>query len=607
MASKTERPTEILAEIESYLEQIGKTISPVGDTKFQDYLISILRDESPKQETLRRAFEFPSQVNLRQDLTSLLESQELSLMPLKNVCAQRLYHLLWRFKFTVEEIDAEWREEVLQKTRSLLLLVDPYLTARRPNLLHVKAALEFAGDPVYFSESVADPMLFAALRAFEYDELREPLPIPDEQRLRFKKETLDFIFVYLSEVLSRQREIDDSSNAWWAVRVGVESGEERFQPLIRIILDRFPSVVAPRDEIRKKSTVPEIYTRLRTSAYTLSNIQAILEQNFALEAELKKQLDAMIQELLTILQDTPRSNNLYLASVHYESLRNYLDYEEFKLIADIVTSGRLQLSEFSPVGEFVCADSTLSETLSELKTWLLSDDVRGHRQSVLIYGPSSVGKSFLIEQLFKEGKQKHLFKDRQVICTPDVDVIGRIASIASEISSSPTVGVPPFIFLDEADTERKSSFFPNLIDFLDKGSIRDGAPQLREFVLFWGGGKYGSVDNLRNVLEHQQENGPLQKGFDVFNRAKFKINLPAALLRNKNLKLLLGLAGILRFFNKSQLTIDTSVFTWLRNMPLAFGTGVRQFGNIVRKLKLEDGIVRVPGVSQAGITVEVVN
>ena len=112
---------------------------------------------------------------------------------------------------------------------------------------------------------------------------------------------------------------------------------------------------------------------------------------------------------------------------------------------------------------------------------------------------------------------------------------------------------------------------------MDTGAIAGaGAAKTDDLVLFWGGGKHGSVESLKTFLTQSQSNPGYEKGLDVFNRSSRRMNLPATLLRNKNLKLLMGLSEIISQ-HSSPCRVDTGILRELREMPMAYAQGARTF------------------------------
>ena len=248
-------------------------------------------------------------------------------------------------------IDTNWKEETVDKLASISQLCGPYLILERPTLVEVSTALELKSDLKRFSESAADPTLFAALRAF--DNTDRPLLVSDTEREGNSHQGLDLYLRFLDRNY-RPSSVGSTMvrNAWWALRVGLENGDPRFEPLLDRMLQRFPKVEVPNAEVKSLSVVPDIYIDLRTSAYTLSNIQAILKSQHAVSAETRYRLQALIDATAQRLLRATRSDNLYLACVHYEGLRNYLDYKEHEYITSKIHSSHLSLKEFRPVGSF---------------------------------------------------------------------------------------------------------------------------------------------------------------------------------------------------------------------------------------------------------------
>lgn len=578
---------DLLIKLEAIIKKVARALPSGHDGDLLSLLKPILGGISPKNATLRQAFGFPATVAASRNLASVLSSSELSFRPIISIYAQRIYQFLWRCEYTVKEIDADWREEALSKIGFLSQLCEPYLLNQRPTLVDLSSALQHKANLGRFSESAADPTLFAVLRAFDYAEAG--ITVSENTKQQMKANALSFIYDYLMAVVTEGKRIDDSSNVWWALRLGLESDDTRFDELVEKLLNLFSKPVVPSVEVKNLSLVPEIYTELRTSAYTLTSLQAILEAKIKLDKGLRSRLRTLIDNAVQKLVKTQPSLNLYLACVHYEGLRGYLDCIEQEYIASKMKGSILKLSDFKPVGQFVCGDETLDSQIREVVTWLKPKSTRKKRDSVLVYGASSTGKSFLIEQLFKEFGQESSYVQHRIVCEPSVDVPAVLKNIFDSFSTGSSGAMPPFLFLDEADVVFPKSIFTTVLPLLE-GSTLGGSPVTPDsFVLFWAGGKHGSLQAFRTFLVKNQRSKEFEKGFDLFNRGK-QLNLPASLIRNKNQKLLLGLAALAKRFDPP-FKVDNSVLRSLRNMSMSDKQGARTFTSFAERCQDCDGVV----------------
>lgn len=309
------------AEIEEYLRTIGATLPfPDSDTDLLSYLKPILNNDDETAHRLRDAFKLPKAVEASRSLYTLVASKEPSMQLSLGVLAQRLNHLLWRFVETLKFIPEDWAQEYIQLCDILRTICEPYLMAKQPTLRDISAALRMSKDLSAFTESAPDPTLYAVLRSFSGAGSRSDAGLSD------RDVALNYLFDYVSKLLSGDRQIDDSSNAWWAVRTGIWQDDARFRNLLVGVARKYYDITVPRAEVSRLAAVPEIYTPIRTSSYTLSNAQAIVERDRELDQALKDQLRKVIYRMLERLLKTPLSKQLYLASVHHEGFRNYLDY-----------------------------------------------------------------------------------------------------------------------------------------------------------------------------------------------------------------------------------------------------------------------------------------
>ena len=135
----------------------------------------------------------------------------------------------------------------------------------------------------------------------------------------------------LERLISGKDQVEDSSNAWWGVRTGIDKKDERFWRLLPDVASTFRETRVPDEKVARLAILPEIYQPIITASYTLSNIQQIFQvDDGQLDQSLKSRLHALIHDMVDRLLKEPRSNQLYLASVHQEGLRNYLDYVELE-------------------------------------------------------------------------------------------------------------------------------------------------------------------------------------------------------------------------------------------------------------------------------------
>ncbi len=310
-----------LREIEEYLRRIGEALpAPSPDKGLLFYVKRLLKDEA-----LRAGFGLPRDASVAGAMSRLVSSGEPSAQPFLAILAQRVYHLLWRFESTLKYIPGDWPKEPTARSLALRAICEPHVVARRPTLHDISEALRLSKDLGAFTESAPDPTLYAVLRSFDEGASAASSELSPEATADHQT-ALDFLYDYLSELLSGERQIDDSSNAWWAVRTGIWIGDRRFSDLLPKVANKYYDIIVPPERVSRLAAVPEIYNAVRTTSYTLSNVQAILERERGLDEIFKGRLRSVIYRMLDRLLQSSRHDQLYLASVHHEGLRNYLDY-----------------------------------------------------------------------------------------------------------------------------------------------------------------------------------------------------------------------------------------------------------------------------------------
>jgi hypothetical protein len=323
-------------EIEVYLHKVTDLLpSPAPGSRFLNLLKNILNATDAPGPLLRSAFGLPEDPTLLSALVTVVSSSEESMLPMHSVMAERLDQLLARLWYTLLEIKDDWQPAALANVASLRTLFEKFVRIREPTLLDLAAALEHEKDLTRFSLPGPDPTLRAVLLALE-DEANSRLSVDPEIVNAARDRALKYLYDYLGRLISGKDQIEDSSNAWWGVRSGIDKKDDRFWKLLPDVAAKFRETRVPDEKVARLAILPEIYQPIITASYTLSNIQAIFEVNRGqLDQALKSRLNALIHDMLDRLLKEPRSNQLYLASVHQEGLRNYLDYvalEKLKIV-----------------------------------------------------------------------------------------------------------------------------------------------------------------------------------------------------------------------------------------------------------------------------------
>jgi ATPase family associated with various cellular activities (AAA) len=484
-------------------------------------------------------------------------------------------------------------------------LCDRYSLGRPAMPKDVESLYSSKTDVAAFRDSAADPRLYALLRTFRYyPEYREGGPafvVSQNELDEFRKPALDLLHSHLVSIISGATPIDDSSNAWWGVRIGIVMGDPRFETLLEAVVERFGDIKEPPNEVIERDPLPESRTRTRVMAYTLSNAQAIFEHAPLLKTSVKPRLEALIERMAENLLGLPIYEDIYNLSVHYESLRNYQDFVDDKYFIDRALSRRITREDLCPVGDFACGDLDLDSSVRALVGELNSAPVPGKRQLVLAYGSSSTGKTFLIEQLFKHYDGTADFARRRLLCSSKTDSAKELQRIIDDARAS--THSRPFLFIDEADVEMPESIFPLLLKLFETGRIREDATGLDGFVLFWGGGKYLTVEGLRDHLTQKQATREYQKGIDVFNRSTPRMSFPVDLMERRSHKVMVGLVQIEKQFNRP-CEVDWSVVSKLRSLETK--GGVRDFKTFAVSLALHNGIIIDPKTRPIGKSLQIV-
>jgi hypothetical protein len=316
---------ERLSALEDQLQRASAAVPAArAGQKTVGYLRALLRDATDTASLVRAGFGLPIAADAATEVADVLALDEPSTQPIINLLAQRLYHVLWRVEVSLRPIEAPWTRTAVAKVRRLAALLQPDVLAQSPTLAHLRSALESGSDLAVFAEPGPDPVLYAVLRALgdaaEAQSVLTGRALEDARQL-----ALDHLHATVERVLQGSQVVDDVSNVWWAARIGICRGDPRFRALLPDLADRLAVAPAPPAALRG-TAVREIFTADRAQAYTLSNIQAIVEAAPDLDDALLVQLHVLVEDLCQRLLDTPPPEHFYLAAVHFEGLRNYLDY-----------------------------------------------------------------------------------------------------------------------------------------------------------------------------------------------------------------------------------------------------------------------------------------
>jgi hypothetical protein len=324
--ASVERSKQKMGEIEIYLSRIAELLpEPDPDVGLLSVLRPILAADGDGPRSLRAAFGLPRDFQRSAQLYELIASDEPSMQPVLGVISQRMHMLMWRFGFTVTEIKDQWATRAKQTADAVSALCDQRLLARQPTLLDLSGTTDAASVLKAVGEPAPDLALYAALRAISHAENSDlPVGAPIVEGLRRK--ATDFLFAYLNDLLDDRRQVEDSSNVWWALRSGLCFRDDRFLGLLTRVSEKFNNVRITLENVSRLLAAPEIYKPIRTACYMLSNIQAIFELHDYIGEPDRQNLHQIILALVDRLLTAARSNQLYLASAHHEGLRNYIDY-----------------------------------------------------------------------------------------------------------------------------------------------------------------------------------------------------------------------------------------------------------------------------------------
>jgi hypothetical protein len=321
-----QRALEKRREIETSLEGFSRLLpDPAGGIEL--LLDRVLRDTGADGKRLRAGFHLKTEPEA---LHALATSEAEENSHARSALFQRIGECLWRLQYTVEYIGRDWAANAFERCKALRTVLEPQLVANQPSMAQIVQALG-TGEAAGHLESGPDATLFAVLRAFKHTHQDKMLEAADAD----SKAALDYLLKRLQAGIRTGSGFDDVSNAWWAIRVGLYHGDARFREILPAFLQKFSDPILPPQDKLKRSYLPESYQLARIASYMLSNAEAIAKLD-AIEESTQKHLRQLIEALTERLLDTPVSEHVYVAAVHHEGLRNFIDFVDHQLSGRIV-------------------------------------------------------------------------------------------------------------------------------------------------------------------------------------------------------------------------------------------------------------------------------
>lgn len=583
MNDRTIKATNFVHKSTKYLLSIAKRIpSRPKHDDLAEYLSEIFKMAGSRGERLRLALGFPSEQEAAQVANEcLINRPPAALAPMLNVLAARLYFFFDRLRYNLLRIRSSEALTQVHRLDAVNLFLWNHGLVRAPKLTDLEGVFSSVHSTTPFTESAADPLLYAVLRAFAES---VPDALTTKQKLQLRNKALRWLYDYLQRICNEGLRVDDYSNAWWAMREGICAGRTEFVGLLAALMAVLRDAGPPRSEILAQSLVPETMIDLKAECYTLSNLQAIRECDVEIPPDICETFDQMVDIKFDSIQGAGLRKNLYLACVQHEAVQNYLDYLSDRIFDSLFRKSEISLSDFSPVPGYACVDPNVQQKITELISGVSNNGK--HRQLILIYGASSTGKTFLVERIVsKLWPQINLSKVKVNAADRSIDVGKAICEILNSSKEKQNI-----ILIDEFDTKRKSSIFPELLNLCDNGRI--GGTSVSRLIMFVTGSSYGDLSGLRAFLKKHRTSKKWEKGLDFYNRAHFRVDLPEGLLEDQNLMVAAGLQA-LAFIHGTPVVIDKSVIRTLRYVKPDRGLrGVRSLAE--NTFKCDRDVITVP-------------
>jgi hypothetical protein len=454
---------------------------------------------------------------------------------------------------------AERNPDLLEKREAIASLYGRLKDVRWQTVPSVTQIREqIRNKELYFREMWPDPDEFTVLRSIQrhLEDVEAGASKDDESiQLALSNYLVPFLQRFIED-----GEADDVANVWWTLDILTSIGrEEPFLPQLAKIIGRTKSRsgrVHPREDILEVKMSHDVLVPLRTNCFVLTDsvsiYQQLLDRAFRESRneyhqyldELGKFIDELFPEILRA-----DSANLYLLATKLEASQKYIEFCHLRTLLTFLSKPMINVREYAPIDGYVCEkDTGFYEQIQTVATSIeefISLKVESKANlPILIVGPSSSGKTYLCARI-----AKHFDKKTLDLPITSLDLINEAMKPESEEMK------PPFIVINEVDTELRKSPFPNLLDLIDYGSYM--GKELRGDVIFFTASKYPRLDEFRDFLETNKTSRRWEKGIDVFTRSK-RLEIPLKHIDSYVQRCLLTLAKISAKYPESD-TIEVDI------------------------------------------------
>ena len=404
------RIAKIRQDLEGRIDSVIIGISSQRFSGFEDWIAAILQQRE-HSITMCSALGLP--LGKTNDLLSLLTSDSPASITMVRVVGRRTYYFLRVLQEVLSNPLAPNRWPVFAPVlRSNMELCRPLLPKRESRWSVIKDNLIMYGfkkaDLSRYSETTYDPTQWAILQCIS---VGPDLPMVGKDYL--------LVAQTLGHYLNEHNFLDPANKWWtferyfWAAQRMASAGLSQTPDNYELIRNKFKdfiessdSLSEPNPEIAKTMITPEIYRRERTLMFAAIGGMKILNNPIiaihGFPESVKQQLTYVISKAEDEILQMVDHDHLWWMCQKLILLYNLIHFRALTETRAFLKRNKLKLKEYEVNNKYVYSrllKQKIDAVSKNIKLKLKNPRVNNWQISVLILGPSGVGKSVIVESV----------------------------------------------------------------------------------------------------------------------------------------------------------------------------------------------------------------
>jgi hypothetical protein len=432
------------------------------------------------------------------------------------MCARRVYYTLRHVHESLLRVPPGCRSEVNQETLNqpskFLSRLVRYVPSSRTSLEGLKPIL-LPRAKFGSSETMVDSDVFLVIRLY----LAYLARIQDAGKDMdgpLVEATMTYLETYLRDVVEGREKPMDGATPSWAFAILADSRPAFVLKYAERYLTGLPVYSAPQERDQAGSITPEIYTDFRTHCLVLCNHARVLRalRPYFLDTRAYALLrDRTLDVATDVVRGCPDDCHLLYHKVSgIEALCAAEELVEYSAVESAFKRGWLCLDSHSVLPGYVCTTRASRERLEHLQRDIQSQLAKKTQVHVLIAGPSSAGKSRLVEALAYALNAKLV----DTIKRPTADGISTLLERMHQAQKRPEL---PAALIDECDVPQSDGVFEALFSLVQGGG--PGAAKAPERgCFFYVVSTYPKAESFGDELRQHAIEARWRKGSDWFTR-----------------------------------------------------------------------------------------